>query len=193
VAWHSSGTDPYHTTEASQRYGFYGIGGYPTLMMDGYDKLVGAYTNNTQQYNWYMARYNAHKAISSPLTIDYLSNSYGGSTASIKVNIYLEEGITSGSTVHFVLWEDNLMYGNKPQGYVERAYKTATLTISNPDEAQVISKSFNLSGSWVKSNLGVSVFVQAPNKNIYNGKATMLTLGTALAPTSLGRVKALFN
>jgi hypothetical protein len=193
IAWHSSGSDPYYTSEAGSRWGYYGNSGYPTMLIDGYDKLVGAYTNNDTQYNWYMSYYNAHHNISSPMTITYLSKSYGSGKASISVQLYNEQSIPTGSTCWMVLWEDNLNYSGRPQGYVERsAYSTAVL-ISDPGNTQIVSKEFTLNGGWVLANLGVSVFVQDPNKNILQGKATKLALGTGVAPSSLGKVKALFN
>ena len=155
----------------------------------------GAYTNNEQMYNWYMGSFNARRMVSSPLTVEFLSNSYGTDRASIKVKIKLEQEISEGNICHIGLWETSLNYGGRDYAYVERALaQSEALTITKANEEQIIKRTFDLDPGWNKNNLGVSVFVQnLAGKEILNGRGIKLIQGVAVEPTSLGRVKALFN
>lgn len=173
---------------------YYGVTGYPTLVMDGYDKLVGAYTNNEQQYQWYMSYYNVHTNIPSPCTVTFLNAGYGTTTACVKVRLTLEQSLASGHKCHIVLWEKGLTYAGRTYNYVERALATKDVTITNPGQTEDFSNVFTLNAEWVKSNLGVTVIIQNDStKNIAQGNATMLANAINVAPSSLGRVKAMFH
>jgi hypothetical protein len=194
VAWHSSSSGMWYTTEAGARRVYYGVTGYPTAYVDGTIMHRGAYTNNDQMYNWYMSSFNTRRAVTSPLTIEFLQKSYGNNTAAIKVKLTLEQSIPSGHVCHLVLWEDDMSYGGRTYRFVERRADTKNVTITNANETQEISTVFALDGGWKKADLGVSVFVQDPNgKEIKQGRATMLEVALNVTPTSLGRVKALYN
>jgi hypothetical protein len=131
----------------------------------------------------------------SPLTIEYLSRSFGGGKASVSVKVKLEESVAEGHSVYVVLWEDNLSYSGRTFHFVERALANPeTLTAKNANDEQIIKREFALGSGWNTANLGVSVFVQNPSsKAILQGRATKLAEGVAVTPTSLGRVKALYN
>lgn len=75
-------------------------------------------------------------------------------------------------------------------------YATEPVTITNAGQSQVITKAFTLNSGWIRSNLGASVFVSGSGGNaILNGRAAELcdASATGIAPSSLGRVKALYN
>jgi hypothetical protein len=184
----------WYTPESAGRAGYYGVSGIPQLWMDGLVQHRGAYTNNEQMYSWYMGTFNSRTTIPSPLTIDFLHKSYGNNMASVKVKLTLEQSIPAGHVCHIVLWEDNLSYSGRPYRFVERRLATKDVTITGANETQEISTTFALDASWKTTDLGVSVYVQDPNgKEIKQARATKLEAGTSVTPTSLGRVKALFN
>ena len=192
TAWHTYGY--YGTSEGAARGSYYGVSGIPQLWVDGIIQHRGAYTNNEQMYNWYMGTFNTRTVIPSPLTIDFIHKSYGNNMASVKVNLKLEQSISAGHVCHIVLWENNLSYSGRNYAYVERRATTKDVTITGANETQEISTTFTLDGGWNTANLGVSVYVQDPTgKEIKQGRATKLEAGTSVAPSSLGRVKALFN
>lgn len=194
VAWHCSTSGMWYTSEAGARRAYYGVTGYPTAYVDGIIMHRGAYTNNEQMYNWYMGSFNTRRAVASPLTIEFLQKSCGNYTAVVKVKLTLEQSIPSGHVCHLVLWEDKMSYGGKSFRFVERRADTKNVTITNANETQEISTTFSLDAGWKKADLGVSVFVQDPNgKEIKQGRATMLEAALNVTPTSLGRVKALYN
>lgn len=194
MAWHSSASGQWYTSEAAARAGYYGLTGYPTCYIDGIVMHRGAYTNNEQMYNWYKGTFDARRLVASPLTIDFVHKSYGTTMASVKVKLTLEQSISAGHVCHIVLWENNLSYSGRNYAYVERRATTKDVTITAANESQEIGTTFTLDGGWKLADLGVSVFVQDPSgKEVKQGRATLLEAGTSVTPTSLGRVKALFN
>lgn len=192
VAWHVGGY--FYTSEGSARGGYYGVSGIPQLWVDGIIQHRGAYTNNEQMYQWYMGTFNSRRTVSSPLTVTFLNNSYGSGKTSVKVKVDLDDNIASGHVCHIVLWETNLSYGGRTYAFVERALATKNVTVTNKGQSEEFSHEFTLQGTWKVADLGISVLVQNNStKAMANGRGTKLVSGMAVAPTSLGRVKALFN
>jgi hypothetical protein len=141
-----------------------------------------------------MGTFNSRRVISSPLTVTFLKNSYGSGKTSVKVKVDLEENIAAGHVCHIVLWETNLSYGGRNYAYVERAQATKNVTVTNKGQSEEFSHEFTLQGTWKVADLGISVLVQNNGtKLVANGRGTKLVSGMAVSPTSLGRVKALFN
>ncbi|UCH77810.1 MAG: Omp28-related outer membrane protein, partial [Candidatus Coatesbacteria bacterium] len=167
---------------------YYGATGYPTCVFDGTQPIVGG---SSATYSNYLAMYNSRRNIPSPLTITFRTNSYAGDKASVSVTVKLEQSLAEGHVCHVALWEDKLSYGGRTYRFVERALaQHEVLTIKNPNEEQVIKRTFTLNASWNKANLGVSVIVQSfAGKTVLNARATELVEGVAVEPTSLGRVK----
>jgi thiol-disulfide isomerase/thioredoxin len=191
IAWHSSSSDPFYTAEAGARLGYYGVTGYPTCVFDGTDRVVGG---STSTYSNYLAYYENRRNSPSPLTIEFLSNSYDETKASVSVKITLEEAVAEGHVVHVAIWEDDIMSG-RLFNYVERVGSTyEPLTAKNANDEQIIKRDFTLDAGWNKANLGVTVFVQnLVSKAILQGRATKLVEGVAVEPASVGRVKALYR
>ncbi len=194
VAWHSSYTGEWYTSEAGARAGYYGLTGYPTAWADGIMMHRGAYPTNEQQYLWFMSGFNMRRAVKSPLTVTYLQKQYGGGKVMVKVKVDLEEAIAAGHVCHIVLWEDNMSYGGRNYRFVERAFTTKNVTITGQGQNEEFTHEFTIQAGWNEANLGVSVWVQDPvGKEIKNARATTLESAHAVDPTSVGRVKALFR
>jgi hypothetical protein len=168
---------------------YYGVSSYPNCFFDGTDLIPGG---GSGTYAAYLAMYNNHKNVPSPLSIEILANSYAGEHASVKVKVKLEENLGDGHVCHVILWEDKIA---GQYNFVERAMaQYEVITVKNANDEQEIKRTFTLNASWNKANLGVSVWVQNfAGKRILNGRATKLVEGVAVTPTSLGRVKALFE
>jgi hypothetical protein len=168
---------------------YYGARAYPTCYFDGTDFWQGG---GSGVYDQYIAIYNNHKNVPGPLAVTFLANSYAGEHASVKVKVKLEESLGEGHVCHIILWEDKVA---GQYNFVERRMaQYEVLTVKNVNDEQVIKRNFTLDAGWNKANLGVSAWVQNfAGKQILNGRATKLVEGVAVTPTSLGRVKALFN
>jgi len=168
---------------------YYGATAFPTCYFDGTDFIRGG---GSGTYDAYLAMYNNHKIAPSPLTVEFLANSYAGDHASVKVKIKLEESLAEGHVCHVILWEDKVV---GQYNFVERRMAQYELiTAKKANDEQVIKRTFTLDAGWNKANLGVSAWVQNyAGKQILNGRATKLVEGNAVEPTSLGRVKGLFR
>jgi hypothetical protein len=191
VAWYSRGGSLYVTPEAQGRAMYYGVNAYPWTWFDGVLSQRGAGATPEDTYYIYLAMFNTRRVIASPLTIEFIHRSYGENKASVKVKLKLEQSISEGHVCHIVLWEDKVANWYR---FVERRADNKPVTITNANDTQEIGTTFTLDSGWNAANLGVSVFVQhLATKEIKQGRATMLVEGVGVTPTSLGRVKALYN
>lgn len=171
------------------RGGYYGLQFVPTNVFDGTDMVVGG------EYNTYMSYYNSHHGNPSPLTVTFLSHSYSGDTACVSVKVHIDEDITEGNVVYIALWEDKVTGGSHTWRFTERDMPGYTvLEVNKAGQEQVIKKTFTLQGNWKRADLGATAFVQKlVAKNVLNARGTKLAEGIGVEPSSLGRVKALYQ
>lgn len=184
VGW-VSGISPH----AGGRFSYYSVTAVPTNVFDGIIKVVGG------NYSSYRSAYESRKNVPAPLTITFLSHSYSGNNACVSVKVKLEETITEGVVCYIILWEDEVQGGNTVWSFVERDMPPyEPITITNPGQEQIIKRTFTLQSGWKRADLGVSVIVQKlVAKEVLNGRGIKLVEGVGVAPTSLGRVKALYQ
>jgi len=132
------------------------------------------------------------------MTVTIQENTLGTNTVYIKVQVTLEASLPSGHMAYIGLWEDNVVvggtYGSTPVRVLERDLYSAAVTISSSSQSQVFEHTFNVTTGWKRADLGVTVWVQGPNSDaeVHNGDSKKFD-STGVAPSSLGRVKALFN
>lgn len=81
IAYHPSGSDPFYTYEAYYRlFNYYGTGfvpGYPTVVFDGVDTVVGGFANQSM-YPYYKPKYNQRKVINQPVKFTCSGEYYPG-------------------------------------------------------------------------------------------------------------------
>lgn len=63
-------TGTYSTAWTIWRKNYYHVSGVPDTWFDGIIDRLGAYTNDNQQYNWYLSAVNARLAVPTDVTID---------------------------------------------------------------------------------------------------------------------------
>lgn len=173
---------------AQGRFGFYNVGFTPQIYCDA--ALIGSYSYDAQ-----LNAYNSRHNVASPLTVEFLANSYSGNNACIRVKVTLAENIAEGNVVYIVLWEDKVAIGHTWR-FMQRSMNAPydVLLITTGGQTQTFSKSFTLDAGWNRANLGCSVYVQKfSNKAMLNAAATKLVEGNAVSPASLGRVKTMFR
>jgi hypothetical protein len=132
------------------------------------------------------------------MTVTIQENTLGTNTAYVKVRVTLEDSLPAGHNLYIGLWEDEVVvggsYGSTPVRVMERDLHTASVTISSSSQSQDFEYTFNLTTGWKRADLGVTAWVQGPNTDpeVHNADSKKFD-STAIAPASLGRVKALFN
>jgi len=176
IAYHASSSDPFYTTNSAARLSYYGITGYPTVVLDGSNKIVGGLHTGTM-YPTYLSYFRTRMGVSSPLTIA-LSITYDTTarTGTLTIKINNTSGSSVSGQLHTVLTESHIYYpwqGMDSLHYVER-----TMLPSSSGEAVTIAagdsltktRDFTVNASWVASNCDFVVFVQNnSSKEMYQG------------------------
>jgi len=183
----------YVSPHVSQRFSFYNQTYVPNHFTDGILNRIGS-----GNYSNYVADYNTRRVISAPLAVTFIGKTLTSSTAYVKVRVKLDESLPTGHTIYMGLWEDDVVvggtYGSTPVRVMERDLASTALTISSANQTQDFEYTFTVQSGWKVADLGVTVWVQGPNSDaeVHNAAAATFE-DAAIAPTSLGRVKALFN
>jgi hypothetical protein len=170
---------------------FYGQNTVPHHFTDGILRCNSGYST-------YLSHYNTRRVIAAPLTITFLEQTLGTNTAYVKVRVRLEQNLPTGHDIYLGLWEDKVVvggtYGSTPVRVLERDLVSTALTITNATQTQDYEYTFNITTGWKRADLGITAWVQGPNSDaeVHNATAAKFDT-TAVAPSSLGRVKALFN
>lgn len=132
------------------------------------------------------------------MTVTIQENTLGENTSYVKVQVALEASLPSGHMLYIGLWEDKVVvggtYGSTPVRVLERDLYSTPVTISNSNQTQVFEHTFNITAGWKRADLGITAWVQGPNSDaeVHNAASKQFnTMG--VSPSSLGRVKALFN
>jgi hypothetical protein len=176
IAYHASASDPYYTANSAARMSYYGITGYPTVVLDGSNKIVGGLHTGTM-YPTYLNYFRTRMGVSSPLTIA-LSLTYDTTarTGTLTINIHNTSGSSVSGQLHTVLTESHIYYpwqGMDSLHYVERAMLPSSsgeaITIAAGDSLTK-TRDFTVDASWVASHCDFVVFAQNnSSKEMYQG------------------------
>jgi hypothetical protein len=183
----------YVSPHVSQRFSFYSQTYVPNHFTDGILNRIGS-----GNYSNYLADYNTRRVVSAPLTVTFLEKKLGSNTARVKVQVKLADNLPTGHTIYIGLWEDKVVvggtYGSAPVRVMERDLATTGLTVTSANQTQDFEYTFTTQSGWVSENLGVTAWVQGSSSDpeVHNAAAGKFD-NVAVSPTSLGRVKALFN
>lgn len=184
----------YVSPDVTSRFsGFYGQTYVPNHFTDGLVNRIGS-----GNYDNYVADYEARRSVPAPLAITVLEKTLTSTTCYVKVRVTLEESLPSGHDIYVGLWEDHLVvggtYGETPTRVIERALATTPLTITDSGQSQGFEKTFDVDPGWNQGNIGTTAWVQGPNTDaeVHNATAAKVS-AIGIAPSSLGRIKALYQ
>lgn len=175
IAYHSSTSDPFYSAKAASRASYYSLSGYPSCWFDGIISEVGGLHYGTM-YPFYRHHVTNRSAIANLLDINltctYDSVSNQGTINATIINT--SSGSISG-TLHFVIIEDNIPYSW--QGMSKLDFLMRDMLPDANGEAVTIpagnnitrSRNFTINSGWNEKNCKIVVFVQASNKEIYQG------------------------
>lgn len=180
IAYHSSTSDPFYSTEAATRASYYGLTGYPTTWFDGVISEVGGLHTGTM-YSFFRHHITTRCAVSNPLEISLVCNydtvSNSGTVIATVENV---TGSPVSGSFHCVIVENNIPYNW--QGMTELSFLMRDMLPDAAGEAVTIpaadtiirSRDFTTGGSWNEMNCKVIVFVQAATREIYQGEEIAL-------------------
>jgi hypothetical protein len=183
IAYHSSSSDPFYTTEADARDAYYAITGTPTVFFDGVTDVVGG--DHTQSmYAYYRPPFNQRKVIPSSLDVT-LTGYYDPPSHTGLVNAFFRNtgaGTVSG-TLQFALTETDIPYAWQGQDSLYHLMRDMlpdangeAFTLAAGDTVSV-SRTYTLDPSWVPGNCEIVLFVQGSGREIMQGaKSRILDL-----------------
>lgn len=163
------------TPWATNRYNSYGGGGTPLTWFDGVLQCLGAYTNDTQMFNWYKDQYNARIAVPTDLSITMTGEQTGANSYDIHVTVSMDPGGTARSMICHVVQALDYYPASTDNRYrnCARLHQQDTFTL-NPGESYTFTKSFTLAAVDVTNidNVKIIAFAQIPGssgaREIYN-------------------------
>ncbi|MEO0107351.1 MAG: Omp28-related outer membrane protein [candidate division WOR-3 bacterium] len=175
IAYHSSTSDPFYSSEAAARASYYSLSGYPTTWFDGSKRVVGGVHTGTL-YACFLDTVKYRLTVSSPLIID-LTCSYDtvANTGTVNATIQNTTSSAISGTLHFVVVENNIPYSW--QGMTELDFVMRDMLPDQNGEAVTIpansnitrSRNFTISASWKEKDCKIVVFVQSSTREIYQG------------------------
>jgi hypothetical protein len=177
IAYHSG--DAYETPESVARNDFNEVGGYPTVVFNGVESVVGG-SNSNSMYNTYLPIVQQELQRPTPLDIQIISFNITGNTLSAHVHIETDSPMGGESNIlHAVITESHIeeSWQNQDElNFVERTMLNGAdgLVVDLATQSADINFELTLSEDWVDANCEFIVFVQdIESHDIYN--ADMMT------------------
>ena len=175
IAYHSSGSDPFYSSEAASRASYYSLSGYPTSWFDGTLSMVGGLHYGTM-YPFFRQDITTRLGVSSPLEITLVcSYDTVANSGSVTANILNTSGSTVSGNLHFVIVENDIPYSwqgmSKLDFLMRDMLPNATgesVSILSSDTI-IRSRTFNIGATWAEHNCKIVVFLQAGSRLIYQG------------------------
>lgn len=150
----------YGTTETDARNDAYGVTGFPTVIIDGTNRFVGAGTATAATGQPYLSTVEVASLAPAPIRIDIDSFNPATGAISATVTMYSATASLSNETVLFVLVEDNVAASHT---HVARDLIYDTITLSGAGSTAVFKKSFVIDPGWNQGNLHAVALVQHEN------------------------------
>ncbi len=181
-------SDPFANADADARCSYYGIRVTPTAVFDGV--VTG------QPPTTWPTIFNQRKNVASPLEMK-LKITTSGDNFTVKATIKRQGTMaSSGLRFHCAVTEQNLSYSGRDYHHVLRKmYPSAagTAFAINNNETKQVTVNGKLAGAWKRNNLHFVVWVQNHGtKAVYQARLATWS-EVPVEPSSIGRIKGLFN
>lgn len=166
IAYHASSSDPFYTSTAAARMSYYGISGYPTVVLDGSYRVVGGLHTGTM-YPTYRQYFDTRKTTPSPLDFD-LTVSYDSMSRNGTLTIVAHNTGTStvSGQLQVALIESHIYYPWQGMDSLQDVERTMlpnasgeAITVPAGDSV-VKTRNFTINAGWVAKNCEFVVFVQ---------------------------------
>ena len=170
IAFHNSYYSPaqYANAETNGRATYYNVNSFPTVLIDGMNKVEGGGTASSSNYSKYKPYYDQRISKESPFTIDLSFDYHSGTQCQAKA-VVTKVGECDGTDlrVFIVLTESHIQQywqGLSELNAVCRDIVTSSSGVSLTEDVQEVTGLFNLAG-YKKENCELVAWVQS-----YNGQ-----------------------
>ena len=191
LAFHNSYYSPqqYATPETNGRATYYNVNSFPTVLIDGVNRVEGGGTASQSSYNYYKPYYDQRINEPSPYSIELSFDYHSGTQCEVKALVN-KVGECDGSDVRLLiaLTESHIQQswqGLQELNAVVRDVVTPTSGVAITSDTQEISALFSVAG-YKKENLQLIAWVQnySGNKEVY--QAVKMSIADAAPEYDLG-------
>lgn len=193
IAFHNSYYSPaqYANAETNGRATYYSVNSFPTVLIDGMNKIEGGGTASNSMYNKYKPYYDERINKTSPFTIDLSFDYHSGTQCQAKA-VVTKVGECDGADVRvfIVLTESHIQQswqGLQELNAVCRDIVTPSSGVALTEDVQEVTGLFNLAG-YKKENCELIAWVQSYNGQKEVWQAVKMPIATSSAQYDLGIV-----
>ena len=193
IAFHNSYYSPaqYANAETNGRATYYNVNSFPTVLIDGMNKIEGGGTASNSMYNKYKPYYDERINKTSPFTIDLSFDYHSGTQCQAKA-VVTKVGECDGTDVRvfIVLTESHIQQswqGLQELNAVCRDIVTSSSGDALTEDVQEVTGLFNLAG-YKKENCELVAWVQSYNGQKEVWQAVKMPIATSSAQYDLGIV-----
>lgn len=191
LAFHNSYYSPpqYATSETNGRASYYNVNSFPTVLIDGMNRIEGGGTASSSMYNNYKPYYDQRINVPSPFSID-LSFEYHSGTQCVAKAMVNKVADCDGNDVRvfIALTESNIQQswqGLHELNAVVRDIITPPTGVELTSDTQEVTGLFSVAG-YPKENLQLVAWVQnySGQREVY--QAVKISMGDVIATHDLG-------
>ncbi len=157
------------TPETDAAISYYGITGFPTVMINGTERFVGG-DDTIASGGPYLGVVDAAVLAPAPIRIDV--DSFDPVTGEIQATIVMYSGSDTLESDHirFLLLEDHV---TSDHTRVTRDIVSDTISLSGTGNSVTIDADFDIDPSWNEDNLHAVVFVQRQNQEVVQAASSI--------------------
>ena len=192
LAFHNSSYTPpqvdYATTETNGRATFYSVNAFPTVLIDGVNRVVGGGTASYSSYSYYKPYYDERINIPSPYSIDLTFEYHSGTECVAKALVNKVAECEGDIRVFIALTQSHIQQswqGLQELNAVVRDIVTPTSGVELTADTQEVECLFSVAG-YPKENLHLVAWVQKYNGNKEVFQAVRISLAETAPQYDMG-------
>ncbi len=190
LAFHNSYYSPpqYATTETNGRATYYNVNSFPTVLIDGMNRIEGGGTASQSSYSYYKPYYDQRINVPSPFSIDLSFEYHSGTECVAKALVNKVAECEGDIRVFIALTESNIhqsWQGLQELNAVVRDIVTPSAGVELTADTQEVEGLFSVAG-YPKENLHLVAWVQKYNGNKEVFQAVKIALGEATPQYDMG-------
>ena len=194
LAFHNSAYSPpqYATTETNGRATYYNVNSFPTVVIDGVEKVSGGGVASQSMYSTYKPLYDQRINVQSPYTIEMTFDYHSGTECQVKAVVNkVGECDATDVKLYIALTESHIQQawqGLQELNAVVRDIVTPTSGVAITEDSQEVTGLFSLAG-YKKENCQLIAWVQRNNGNKEVYQAVKMPIAEVAPQYDLGITK----